>query len=325
MASELTSPNPDAEPSGRTAKAPLSPTTVGLLFGLMAYGLWGTFPLFFALLSSVPPIEVVAHRVIWSLVFLAVLLTATRGWGALREALRDRRAVGLLAVAAVFLSMNWVTYVYSVWSNQVVEASLGYFINPLVSVALGVLALKERLRPLQWTAVGIALIAVVELTVAYGAIPWIALILAFSFGTYGLLKKLVGFGAIPSLTIETAVLSPIAVVLLLTLEGTGAAIFVQGGLGISILLILLGPVTAIPLLAFGAAATRIPLSMLGLIQYITPISIFIFGITVFHDEMQPGRWIGFILVWIALVVFTIDALRNSRSNFAPVAEAIEAV
>lgn len=292
---------------------------------MLAYGLWGTFPLYFALLAKVPPIEVVAHRVIWSLLFLVLLLSLTRGWGALREALRARRAVALLALAAVFLSINWVTYVYSVSTNQVVEASLGYFINPLVSVALGVIALKERLRPMQWTAVGIALVAVIELTVAYGAVPWIALILAFSFGIYGLLKKLVGFAAIPSLTIETAVLSPIAVVLLVTLEGTGAAVFVQGGPGISALLILLGPVTAIPLLAFGAAATRIPLSMLGLIQYVTPIAIFIFGITVFGDEMQPSRWVGFILVWIALVVFTVDALRNSRGPSAPVAEAIEAV
>lgn len=305
------------------ASKPVSTTTAGLLFGFLAYGLWGAFPLYFGLLDAVPPIEIVAHRVIWSLIFLTLLLTATKGWGALREAIRDRRAVGLLTIAALFLSANWLTYVYSVTTHQVVEASLGYFINPLVSVALGVVALKERLRPLQWTAVAIALIAVAELTVAYGAIPWIALILAFSFGIYGLLKKLVGFAAIPSLTIETAVLSPVAVVLLLTLEGTGAAIFVQGGPGISILLVLLGPVTAIPLLAFGAAATRIPLSMLGLIQYVTPIAIFIFGITVFHDQMEPSRWIGFILVWVALVIFTVDALRNSRS--APVAEAIEAV
>lgn len=303
----------------------ISTTTAGLLFGFLAYGLWGAFPLYFALLDAVPPIEIVAHRVIWSLFFLTLLLTATRGWGALRTALRNRRAVGLLVIAALFLSTNWFTYVYSVTTHQVVEASLGYFINPLVSVALGVIALKERLRPMQWTAVAIALIAVVELTVAYGAIPWIALILAFSFGIYGLLKKLVGFPAVPSLTIETAVLSPLAVVLLVTMGGTGAAVFVQGGVGISILLILLGPVTAIPLLAFGAAATRIPLSMLGLIQYVTPIAIFIFGITVFHDEMAPSRWVGFILVWVALVIFTVDALRHSRSTSAPVAEAIEAV
>ena len=227
--------------------------------------------------------------------------------------MRDRKSIGLLAVASVALSINWLVYVYSVSINEVVQASLGYFINPLVSVALGVILLGERLRKVQWLAVGLAVLAVLVLTFSYGAVPWISLILAFSFGFYGLLKKYVGFGAVESLTIETAVLSPVAIILLITLESSLVAAFVQDGLGISLLLILLGPVTAIPLLAFGAAATRLPLSMMGLLQYITPIVIFTFGVTVFHDSMSTSRWIGFFIVWMALLLFSIDAMRSAKS------------
>ena len=286
--------------------------TRGLLFGVAAYGLWGMFPLYFALLDSVSPIEIVAHRVIWSLLLLCLILTLTRGWSKLRLALRDGKSIGLLTVAAVALSINWLVYVYSVSINEVVQASLGYFINPLVSVALGVILLGERLRRMQWFAVGLAVIAVLVLTFSYGSVPWISLILAFSFGFYGLLKKYVGFGAVESLTIETAVLSPVAIILLITLESSLAAAFIQDGLTITLLLLLLGPVTAIPLLAFGAAATRIPLAMLGLLQYTTPILIFTFGVTVFHDSMSPSRWIGFIIVWIALLLFSVDAVRKAR-------------
>ena len=271
------------------------------------------FPLYFALLDSVSPFEIVAHRVIWSLVLLCIIITITRGWAKLRTALRDRKSIGLLAVASVALSINWLVYIYSVSINEVVQASLGYFINPLVSVALGVILLGERLRKVQWLAVGLAVLAVLVLTFSYGAVPWISLILAFSFGFYGLLKKYVGFGAVESLTIETAVLSPVAIILLITLESSLVAAFVQDGLGISLLLILLGPVTAIPLLAFGAAATRLPLSMMGLLQYITPIVIFTFGVTVFHDSMSTSRWIGFFMVWIALLLFSIDAMRSAKS------------
>ena len=258
------------------------------------------------------PLEIVAHRVIWSLAFLAIILSFTHGWGGLRASMRDRKSVGLLAVAAVALSINWLVYVYSVSTNQVVQGSLGYFINPLVSVALGVIVLRERLRVMQWTAVGLAIFAVVILTFSYGHLPWIGLTLAFSFASYGLIKKYVGFGAVDSLAIETAVLCPFAVILLLFMESTARGVFVQGGLSISTLLILLGPVTAVPLLAFGAASTRIPLSMLGVLQYITPLIIFTLGVTVFHDSMSPSRWVGFFIIWIALMIFSTDAVRNVR-------------
>ena len=218
----------------------------------------------------------------------------------------------LLAAAIMFLSINWLVYVYSIDTNQVVQGALGYFINPLVSVALGVILLAERLDKTQWLAIGIAVVAVLVLTVSYGGVPWISLTLAVSFGFYGLIKKRANVDALPSLAIETAVVTPIAVAYLWFLQANGEAAFIQDGLGISVLLILLGPITAIPLLAFGAAAIRIPLSTLGIIQYVTPTVIFLLGITVFGESMPALRWVGFGLVWIALVVFTVDAWRRSR-------------
>ena len=286
----------------------------GIIFGVIAYGLWGMFPLYFALLRSVSAPEIVAHRVIWSFLFLIIILSFTKGWSGLWIALRSRGSVGLLAIAAVALSLNWLVYIYSVTTNQLVQGSLGYFINPLVSVALGVVLFRERLRVMQWSAIGLAVIAVVILTLSYGHLPWIGLTLAFSFASYGLIKKYVGFGAVDSLAIETAVLTPFAIILLLFMESTARGVFVQGGLSISTLLMLLGPVTAVPLLAFGAAATRIPLSMLGVLQYITPLCIFIFGVTVFHESMSPSRWLGFFFIWVALMIFSTDAIRNVRSS-----------
>ncbi len=278
--------------------------------------LWGLFPFYFALLDSVSPLEVVAHRVIWSFVLLSVILLVTRSWSQVRDIVRRPRAAGTLAAAAVFLAINWGIYVYSVASNQVVEASLGYFINPLVSVALGVLLIKERLRRLQWVAVAIAAIAVVELTWAYGQVPLIGLGLAFSFGFYGLLKKLVGAKALPALTIETGSLLPLALVYLASVEFLGVASFASTGWGIGLLLILLGPVTTLPLLAFGAAATRIPLSTLGLMQYFTPTFIFLVGIFIFNEQMTTARWFGFALIWVGLVIFSADAIRAARSGRA---------
>lgn len=269
------------------------------------------FPLYFALLTSVSPLEVVAHRAVWSLLFVLVLIAAFRQWADLRRALTPR-TIGLLAAAIMFLSINWLVYVYAIDINEVVQGALGYFINPLVSVALGVILLSERLGRTQWWAIGIAALAVLVLTMSYGGVPWISLTLAVSFGFYGLIKKRANVDALPSLAIETAVITPIAVAYLWFLEANGEAAFIQDGLGISVLLILLGPITAIPLLAFGAAAIRIPLSTLGIIQYVTPTVIFLLGITVFGESMPALRWVGFGLVWIALVVFTVDAWRRSR-------------
>lgn len=258
------------------------------------------------------PVEVVAHRVIWSLVFLSIILFITRAWRRLFRAARSVRVVGLLAIAALLLSVNWGIYVWAVQNDFVVEASLGYFINPLVSVALGIIVLRERLRQLQWAAVALALFAVLVLSITMGHPPWISLILAFSFGLYGLLKKLVNVGAVQSLTIETVVLAPIALMLVMGAIRDGTAAISNGNLGIVTLLVMLGPVTAIPLIAFGAAATRIPLSTLGLLQYMAPILQFILGITVFQQVMNAGSWVGFALVWLALMLFTFDTLRHTR-------------
>lgn len=280
----------------------------------MAYGLWGLFPLYFHLLDGISPVEVVANRVVWSLVFLAILTTTTRSWARTLKAARNGRNVGLLAVAAAFQALNWGVYVYAVVTNQVVEASLGYFINPLVSVALGVVVLRERLRRGQWIAVGIAVAAVAVLTVSYGRLPWISLLLAVSFGVYGLLKKQVGIGSVESLTIETAALAPIAVVVMAWFALSGEAGLTSGSLTTTVLLVLLGLVTALPLLAFGGAATRIPLSTLGLLQYITPVLQFLMGVVVFQEAMTGSRWIGFLLVWLSLVVMSVDGLRGARNR-----------
>ena len=287
--------------------------STGVLLGVAGYLFWGMFPLYFALLDSVSPIEIVAHRIIWSLIVVLLVLIVGKQWRAFTSAF-SRRNVIILGSAAIFLSINWLVYVYAVTTNQVVQASLGYFVNPLISVAMGVLILKEKLRKTQWIAVGIAIVAVVVLTIASGSLPWIALTLGLSFATYGLLKKFANLPSLHSLGIETAVLVPIALVILGIAIVNGSESFVLDGPKITFLLIMLGPVTAIPLLAFGGASTRIPLSTLGVLQYITPIAQFFLGVFVFQEIMSTGRWIGFTLVWVSLVIFSVDMYRHTRTR-----------
>lgn len=287
--------------------------STGILLGVTGYLLWGLFPLFFVLLDTVAPIEVVAHRVIWSLFVVVLLLLVGKQWHAFTGAF-NRRNVIILGSAAIFLSINWLVYVYAVDTNQVVQASLGYFMNPLISVAMGVIILKESLRKTQWVAVGIALVAVIVLTIASGSVPWIALTLGFSFGLYGLLKKYANLPSLQSLGIETVVLLPVALMILGVSVAKGTESFVLDGTTITFLLIMLGPVTALPLLAFGGASTRIPLSTLGVLQYITPIFQFLLGVFIFKEAMSTGNWIGFTLVWLSLVIFTVDMYRDSRTR-----------
>jgi chloramphenicol-sensitive protein RarD len=287
--------------------------STGVLLGVTGYLLWGMFPLYFVLLDTVAPIDVVAHRVVWSLIVVLLLLLVGKQWRAFTGAF-TRRNIIILGSAAIFLSLNWLVYVYAVDSNQVVQASLGYFINPLISVAMGVVILKESLRKTQWVAVGIALVAVVILTIASGSVPWIALTLGLSFGIYGLLKKYANLPSLQSLGIETVVLLPLALIILGFSVVNGTESFVLDGPSITFLLIMLGPITAIPLLAFGGASTRIPLSTLGVLQYITPIMQFILGVFIFQEVMSTGRWIGFTLVWVSLVIFTVDMYRNTRTR-----------
>ena len=290
----------------------MTATRSGAALGAGAYVLWGLFPLYWPLLEPSSPLEVLAHRVLWSLVVVGVLLAATRRVDGVRAAVADRRRLLMLATAAVVVAVNWGTYIYGVSSDQVVETSLGYFVNPIVTVLLGVLVLGERLRPAQWAAMSVAFVAVVVLSVEGGRPPWIALVLAFSFGTYGLLKKTVGVGAVEGLAIETAVLFPVAAVFVAVLGASGAGTFGSEGSGHALLLALSGVVTAVPLLMFGAAASRIPLSTLGVLQYVAPTIQFLIGITVFDEPLPPVRLLGFVLVWLGLVMFTVDLVRFHR-------------
>jgi chloramphenicol-sensitive protein RarD len=283
-----------------------------VLLGLGAWTLWGFFPLYWPLLEPAGAVEILAHRIVWSVIVLAVVVVVTRRGPSLRALVANRRKLVLLAVASVLITINWGTYIWGVNNHHVVESSLGYFVNPLVSVLLGVLVLGERLRRLQWAALALAAVAVLALTVEYGRPPWVSLVLAFSFGTYGLVKKKADAGAVESLVVETLVVSPVAVAYLITLTATGASSFGGQGAGHVVLMMGTGLVTVIPLLCFGGAATRIPLSTLGLMQYLTPTTQFILGLTVFDEPMPPMRWVGFGLIWLALVLFTIETLRLHR-------------
>ncbi|QNG37490.1 EamA family transporter RarD [Geodermatophilaceae bacterium NBWT11] len=285
----------------------------GVLMGLAAYGAWGLFPLYFPLLEPAGGVEIVAHRIVWSLLFIAVLLTVLRRWSHVRAAVRDRRTMLVLAVAAVLIAANWLTFVYGVNSGHVVETSLGYFVNPLVSVLLGVVVFHERLRRLQWVAVGIAALAVVVLTVDYGRPPWIALTLALTFGLYGLMKKLVRVEAAPGLFLETLVVVVPALVVLGVLQGDGSGTFGGAGAGHALLLVSSGVATAIPLLLFAASTRRIPLSTIGLLQYLTPLMQLAIGVFVYDEPMPAARLAGFVVVWVALAVFTVDSLRAART------------
>jgi len=284
----------------------------GLLYGAAAYLLWGVFPLYFPLLKPASPLEILANRIVWSLVVVAVLLAVRRRWSWLSDLRTDRRRLFLLSVAAVTIAMNWGTYIYGVNSNQVVETSLGYFINPLVTVMFGVVLLHERLRRTQWAAVGLGALAVVVLTIDYGGLPWIALILAFSFGTYGLLKKTVNMGALESLSVETGLLFLPALAFLVYLNIQGTSTLQEEGIGQAAWLSTTGLVTAIPLLFFGAAATRIPLTWIGLLQYSAPVLQFLIGVFVLNESMPASRWIGFGMVWCALLILTVDSVRAAR-------------
>ena len=286
----------------------------GFLFGVVAYSIWGLFPLYWPLLKPSSAEEILAHRVAWSLVVCAVLLVVVRGGARIRALFREPRRAAAVTGAAVLIGVNWYVYIWAVNHGHVVESALGYFINPLIAVLLGVLVLGERLRPAQWVAVGISVLAVVVLTVDHGRPPWIALSLAASFGTYGLLKKVAGMPAAEGLTVETLVLLAPAAAYLLWLHDTGQSTFASAGLGHAVLLATTGVVTAVPLLCFAGAANRLPLSTLGLLQFLTPVLQFLLGITVFHETMAPARWAGFALVWIALAVFTVEAVRYQRRS-----------
>ncbi|AIY01848.1 protein RarD [Arthrobacter sp. PAMC 25486] len=316
----MTKSEPQTQPTtgnrkkaGRPAR---SEGTKGVMYGVGAYGLWGLMPIYFILLLPANSIEIVANRVVWSVIFCALIITVARGWGKIRTAVKNKRIMGTLAVAGVLIVINWLTYVFAVTTGNTVEASLGYFINPLVSVLIGVIVLKEKLRPLQWIAVGVGFVAVVVLTFSYGKLPWIALVLAFSFGTYGFVKNRVGgkVDAITSLSIETAVLTPFALGAMVVLTLAGQATLTGMGAGHFWLLASSGIVTAVPLLFFGASASRLSMTGIGLLQFMTPLVQFIIAITLLGEHMSLERWIGFSIVWVALAILIADMLISYRKT-----------
>jgi len=294
-------------------------------FGFAAFFLWGMFPLYFRLLDASGSFEILLHRILWSLLVLLLVALATRAARHdLRAVLARPRVVVALSAAALAIALNWGIYIYAVNSGQVVEAALGYYINPLVTVALGVVVLGERLRPAQWAAVAIGAVAVAVLTLDYGRLPWIALTLAFSFGMYGLVKNRVGgrgVGALSGLTTETLVLAPIALGALLWYELTGRGTFTTDAPWQALLLASAGLVTVGPLLLFAAAARRVPLTTMGLLQYLTPTLQLVVGVVVLHEHVPPARWAGIGLVWLALAILTADMLRTAHRAAQPAAAA----
>jgi chloramphenicol-sensitive protein RarD len=288
----------------------------GLGFAVAAYGLWGLFPLYFLLLVPVGPIEVVALRILLALAFCAILLTVTRSWRTLWNLARQPRVLGIMAIAGALIYINWQVYIFAILSGHVVEGALGYFITPIVTVALGVGFLRERLRPAQWAAVGISVGAILIIAIGYGSFPWIALTLAFSFGLYGYIKKRVGaqVDAVSGLTIETALLTPVAIALLVVVAATTGIVTGTHGVPHLILTLCAGAVTATPLLLFAAAARRLPLVYIGLTQFLTPVIQFVIGVAYLHEDMPFERWIGFALVWVALTVLTVDMVATGRGQ-----------
>lgn len=285
----------------------------GLLYALGAFVCWGLYPLYLAQLASVPALEVVLLRTVGSLLLLLGVLVLLQRWRWLAELRHQPRQVAAFAASALLLSCNWLVYVYAVGTGQVLESSLGYFINPLVSVVLAVLVLGERLRPVQWLAVALAAAGVAWLTWRLGRLPWMALVLATSFGFYGLLRKTAKLGALEGLTLETLLLAPLALPLLAWLMATqGGGALGRGEPLLTTWLLLLGPSTALPLLLFSAAARRLPLATVGLVQYVSPSLQFLLGVWVFREPLDTGRLLGFVLIWVGLAVFSADALRPAR-------------
>lgn len=279
----------------------------GLAYALASYIAWGIFPVYWKLLKIVPAQQILAHRIIWSLVFLLAILLLTRNktW---ISYLKTPKTLGILAVTGILVGGNWFVYIYAVNSNHIIDSSLGYYINPLVNILLGTIFLREKLVKLQIIAVVLAFSGVLWLTVSVGKLPWISLYLAFSFGLYGLIRKVANFQSMPGLVVETLILSPVALIYLAFVQNQGTGIFLNTGISTDILLILGGPVTALPLYWFGKAATRIPLSTIGFMQYLAPTLQLLSGVFIYHEKLSPVMLGSFVLVWAGLLVYTFHLL-----------------
>ena len=286
--------------------------SLGLLFGVSAYTLWGLFPIYWPLLKPANPLEIVSHRAVWTLVFCFIILALTKTLKSTLSLLKRPKIVAGLFLGSILISINWIIYIYAANNEHVVEASLGYYINPIVVIATGVIVLKEKMRPLQWLAVGIATLGVAVLTIDYGRLPWIALGLALSWGSYGLVKKQLGLGALEGLSIETLLSSGFYLAYLIWLGNQGEGHFTYS-LTLTLLLIGGGAVTAIPLLLFNGSTNRLPLTLIGLLQYITPTIQFCIGVWYYNEDMSTARWVGFLIIWVALMSLAIDLVKSSRS------------
>jgi len=290
----------------------LTKNKLGLLFGISAYSLWGAFPLYWPLLEPANPLEIVSHRAVWTLVFCFIVLAATKALKSTLVTLKRPTVAVKLFLSSLLISINWLVYIWATNNEHVVEASLGYYINPLIIIGFGVIFLKEKMRPLQWAAVSIATIGVLVLTFDYGRLPWIALALALSWGSYGLIKKQLGLGALEGLAIETFISSFFYLAYLIYIGNQGTGQFGHSW-GLTALLISAGAVTAIPLLLFNGSTNRLPFTTIGLLQYITPTLQFSIGVWVLNEDMPTARWIGFLIIWAALVTLAIDLIRSSRT------------
>jgi chloramphenicol-sensitive protein RarD len=286
----------------------------GIVYSLSAYLIWGLFPLYFKQLSLVPALEVVMHRTVWSMLFVLGVLLVLKRWAWMRTVVRQPKVLGAFALSALLLSSNWLIYVWAVQNQHVQETSLGYFILPLVNVAMAYVILKERPRRGQWIAVGVACTGVLWLTIQGGRLPWIALLLALTFGVYGLLRKVAALGPLEGLTLETMMLAPLALVYMGAGLWQGNSVLLQGDWSTNAWLMLGGPLTAIPLLLFAAGARRIPLTTLGILQYAAPTVQFILSVAVFHEPINSTRLWGFILIWAALVVYSLEGLHHNRQS-----------
>jgi len=290
----------------------LSNNKLGLLFGISAYTLWGALPLYWPLLEPANPLEIVSHRAVWTLVFCIIVLLATKALKQTLVTLKRPKVAVKLFLASILISINWLIYVWATNNGHVVEASLGYYINPLIIIGFGVILLKEKMRPMQWVALTIATIGVLVLTIDYGRLPWIALVLAISWGSYGVIKKQLDLGALEGLAIETFISGFFYLGYLIFLGNQGTGQF-GNSWGLTLLLISAGAVTAVPLLLFNGSTTRLPFTTIGLLQYITPTLQFSVGVWVRHEDMSTARWVGFMIIWVALSALAIDLVRSNRT------------
>jgi chloramphenicol-sensitive protein RarD len=292
----------------------------GIWYGIGAYVLWGFFPIYWKFLHQVSALQVIGHRIGWSFILLALYIVITKQWNEFRSVAFQAKTIGIYSIAGILLSINWLIYVWGVNSGFIVETSLGYFINPLLSVLLGVIFLRERLRPRQWIPVGLAAFGVIYLTFVYGHLPWIALSLAFSFGLYGFVKKLSPLGSLYGLTLETGIVFPLALIYLVIVGFNGSGAFLHTGTLVDVFLIGAGLVTTIPLLLFASAAKQIPLTIVGLLQYIAPTLQFLIGVFIYKEPFDRAHFIGFAIVWLALIIFALESYISNRTLAQPIPE-----